>query len=109
MAAQPAQTEEFMFQNVASRPTVYKTRAVGTIVISDDESRKNFQITFENKLLKWTYSFSRREGKYDLCSKILLFSVAISVTSFLSKVKCSTARPRDTRPQGVRTLEIHGF
>ena len=23
--------------------------------------------------------------------------------------KESTARPRDTRPQGVRTLEIHGF
>ena len=30
LAAQTAQTEEFMFQNVAFRPTVYKTGAVTT-------------------------------------------------------------------------------
>ena len=27
--------------------------------------------------------------------------------SFLQKI--GTARPRDTRPRGARTLEIHGF
>ena len=33
-------------------------------------------------------------------------SRSVLETSRLQKV---TARPRDTRPQGVRTLEIHGF
>ena len=27
----------------------------------------------------------------------------------MKKENMTTARPRDTRPQGVRTLEIHGF
>ena len=34
-AAQTAQTEEFMFQNVAIRPTVYRTGVVGRCPIMD--------------------------------------------------------------------------
>ena len=44
---------------------VYKTGAVGTIVISDDESRKNFQVTFENKFLNGLFPEESGEGKYD--------------------------------------------
>ena len=66
---------------------------------------------FRNKIEKAWWKDLARQSDGTAESKIKRRQIATKTVN--RQTHCTihtyTARPRDTRPQGVRTLEIHGF